>query len=84
MIKYLITINIITFIIFGLDKYLAIKEKRRISERTLLTLSLLGGCYLELIAMELFRHKTKKLIFYIVNLTLIVFYTILLYKFKVI
>ena len=84
MIKYLITINIITFIIFGLDKYLDIKDKRRISEKTLLTLSFLGGCYLEFIAMELFRHKTKKLKFYIVNLTLIVLYTLLLYKLEVI
>ena len=84
MIKYLITINIITFIIFGLDKYLAIKDKRRISEKTLLTLSFLGGCYLELIAMELFRQKNKKIKFYIVNLTLIVLYTLLLYKLEVI
>lgn len=84
IIKYLIAINIITFIIFGLDKYLAIKEKRRVSEKMLITLSFLGGCYLELIAMELFRHKTKKLYFYIINLTLIVLYTILLSKLEVI
>ena len=35
MIKYILIINIITFLIYGVDKYLAYKEKNRISEKFL-------------------------------------------------
>ena len=45
MINYLIIINIISFIIMGLDKLFAIKNKRRISENTLLFLSIIGGVF---------------------------------------
>lgn len=69
---YLVIINVVTFIVFGLDKYLAIKKKWRISEKTLFLLSLIGGCYLEFLGMFVFRHKTKKTIFYIFNIIMIV------------
>jgi uncharacterized membrane protein YsdA (DUF1294 family) len=59
MIYYLITINIITFIIFGIDKLKAIKKKNRIKNITLFTLSILGGSIGSLLGMYLFRHKTK-------------------------
>ena len=42
LIIYLVIINIITFIIFGLDKYFAIKNKFRISEATLFCLYIMG------------------------------------------
>lgn len=60
---YLILINFLTFIIFGLDKHKSIKNKRRISEKTLWFLSLVGGSLGALLAMKMFRHKTKKLSF---------------------
>lgn len=69
-INYLIIINIISFIICYLDKRLAINNKRRIKESTLLLSCLLGGVPLFTIAMYLFHHKTKKLKFkvvYIIN-----------------
>lgn len=63
LIVYILLINIITFILFGIDKYAAIKHIRRIREITLLGLSLIGGALGGLIAMYLFRHKTTKLLF---------------------
>ena len=60
LIIYLIIINIVTFIIFGLDKYYAIKNKFRVSEATLFCLCLVGGSFLGFIGMKVFRHKIKK------------------------
>ena len=57
---YLIIINILAFIIYGLDKYKAIKNKWRIPEQVLLTISLLGGSIGSIIGMYTFKHKTKK------------------------
>ena len=63
LVIYLIVINIITFIIFGLDKYYAIKNKFRVSESTLFCLCIIGGSFLGYIGMKVFRHKTKKTYF---------------------
>ena len=60
---YLVIINIITFIVFGLDKYYAIKNKFRVSEATLFCLCIIGGSFLGYIGMKVFRHKTKKTYF---------------------
>ena len=40
---YLLGINAVTFIVYGIDKYKAKKAKWRISEATLLLLAVLGG-----------------------------------------
>ena len=60
---WLVLINVITFFVFGLDKWKAKrKEKnekvRRVPEKTLLILSALGGSVGALLAMRAFRHKT--------------------------
>ena len=60
MAYYLLTINIITFIIYGIDKYKSIKHKYRISENTLIILAILGGPLGALMGMISFHHKTKK------------------------
>ena len=57
---YLILIGLFTAFIYGMDKKRAIKRQQRIAEKTLLTLSLLGGAPFGLLAMFLFRHKTRK------------------------
>jgi len=57
--------NGVTFSLMGLDKGLAIKGKRRISESTLILAALLFGAAGELAAMPLFHHKTKKPLFLI-------------------
>ena len=62
---YLIVINIVTWIAFGLDKWKAKSGKWRIPERTLLLLALVGGSLGALAGMILFRHKTRKPKFFI-------------------
>lgn len=56
---YLIIINIISFILFALDKFLAKKQKRRVRNSTLLSLSILGGSIGSILGMYTFRHKTQ-------------------------
>lgn len=63
LLGYWLIINFVTFCLFGLDKRLAMKEKRRISERTLLTFSFIGGVVGGMFAMRLFHHKTRKSLF---------------------
>ena len=56
----LLAINICAFLLIGYDKKLAQTHKRRISEKALLTLALLGGSIGSGIGMLYFRHKTSK------------------------
>ena len=60
MTYYLLIINIITFIIYGIDKYKSIKHKYRISEKTLIILAIVGGSLGAFFGMIIFHHKTKK------------------------
>lgn len=52
--------NARAFIIMGLDKYKAIHDKRRISEKNLLVSGLLMGAIGIILGMVAFRHKTQK------------------------
>ena len=57
---YFIVINLLTFLLYGLDKYKAIRREWRIPERALLLMAFLGGAFGALSAMRIFRHKTRK------------------------
>lgn len=64
IIGYFIAINLVAFFIFGLDKSRSQQTgARRIREGTLWLSMLLGGSLGALLAMHLFRHKTKKISF---------------------
>lgn len=63
MINYLIIINLISFIIYGVDKFLSIKHYYRISEFILLSFGFVGGVVGSVLGMICFRHKTKKVKF---------------------
>lgn len=56
---YLAVINLIAIIVTCCDKRRAIKNKWRIKEATLFTISILGGSFAMYITMRLIRHKTK-------------------------
>ena len=58
IIIYLVIINVITFIVYGLDKWKAQKAKWRIRESTLLGMAAVGGSIGALFAMKILRHKT--------------------------
>lgn len=64
MVKYVLLVllvwNLITFLIYGLDKRKAIKDRQRISERTLIILSFAFGSVGALAGMLIFNHKTRK------------------------
>ena len=60
---YLISINILTFIVFGIDKWKAAHSKWRIPEATLLMLAVIGGSIGALLGMKTWHHKTKHLKF---------------------
>ena len=55
---YLLAINALSFILFGLDKYKAKKGKGRISEATLLMMAVIGGSIGAWTGMRLWHHKT--------------------------
>ena len=63
MVCYYIIINIVAFILYGIDKLRAIKGKWRISEKTLLGIAWLGGGPGAYFGMQIYRHKTKHRIF---------------------
>ena len=55
---YLLAINAVAFIMYGIDKYKAKKAKWRISEATLLMLAVLGGSIGAWMGMKVWHHKT--------------------------
>ena len=55
---YLLAINALSFILFGLDKYKAKKGKWRISEATLLMMAVIGGSIGAGTGMRRWHHKT--------------------------
>jgi len=57
---YYAVINIIAFILYGIDKHKAKKEKWRISEAVLITVAVIGGALGAFAGMKLFHHKTRK------------------------
>jgi uncharacterized membrane protein YsdA (DUF1294 family) len=65
LIAYLLLINIITLILYGIDKWKAKHNMWRIPEATLIILAAVGGSIGAFAAMKLFHHKTMHKKFYI-------------------
>ena len=59
LVYYLIGINVLTFLVYGADKWKAQRSKWRIPEDTLIWMAIVGGSVGALLGMYLFRHKTK-------------------------
>ena len=60
LIYYLLAVNVLTFIVYGVDKWKAQHGRWRVPEATLMGLAALGGSVGAWLAMQLFRHKTQK------------------------
>ena len=56
---YLISINVLTFFVYGIDKLKAKRAKRRIREASLLLLAVLGGSIGAWLGMKVWHHKTQ-------------------------
>ncbi len=63
---YFIIINIIAFMLMGIDKHKAKKHKWRIPEKNLFISALLFGSIGANLGMWVFRHKTKHIQFLVV------------------
>ncbi|MFO0975445.1 MAG: DUF1294 domain-containing protein [Planctomycetaceae bacterium] len=61
-----LVMSLVCFVTYGWDKRRATSGGRRVPEKTLHILSLLGGWPGALLGQRFFRHKTKKLSFLIV------------------
>ena len=59
LLVWLAGVNVVTFALYGIDKYRAKKGRWRIPERTLLLLPLLGGSVGGILGMAAFHHKTR-------------------------
>ena len=55
---YLVVINLLTFIVYGIDKLKAKKGKWRIPESTLLLLAFMGGSVGAWLGIKVWHHKT--------------------------
>ncbi|MBQ0147257.1 MAG: DUF1294 domain-containing protein [Flavobacteriaceae bacterium] len=82
---YFIAVNIISYILFGIDKVKATKNKWRIPEKSLFLVTFLGGTIGSFVAMKQFHHKTqktefKRIIYFIVFIQLL-FIGIISWKF---
>ena len=55
---YLAVINVVTFFVYGIDKWKAKKSKWRVPEATLLGLAVVGGSIGAWLGMKAWHHKT--------------------------
>ena len=60
LLYYLIVSNIVTFLVYGIDKWKAKQGSWRISEATLLILAVIGGSIGALLGMKIWHHKTMR------------------------
>ena len=59
VIYYLVIINIVTFLVYGIDKWKARKAMWRVREASLLMLAVLGGSIGAWLGMKVWHHKTQ-------------------------
>ena len=59
LVGYLAIVNLIAFTVYGADKRRARKDRRRVPEKTLFLLAIIGGSLGAFLGMRLFRHKTR-------------------------
>ena len=82
-VSYLVIINLVAIILMYIDKQKAKKHQWRISEDTLIGVSIIGGGIGALWGMHVFRHKTKHWSFKIgIPFLMIVQVILVLYFFK--
>lgn len=66
IIVYMIIINALAILLYGIDKAKAIFGKWRISELMLILVAIIGGAFGAFLGMRIWHHKTKKLKFQVI------------------
>ena len=56
---YLAVINLVTFFLYGIDKWKAKRSKWRVSEAVLIWMAVLGGSIGAWLGMKVWHHKTQ-------------------------
>ncbi|MEN1968263.1 DUF1294 domain-containing protein [Lentibacillus sp. N15] len=59
LISYVILVNLLGFVVMGIDKRKAKHHQWRISEKTLWGIMIIGGSVGSFLGMQFFHHKTK-------------------------
>ena len=59
LVLYLIAVNVLAFILYGLDKKRARNREWCISEKTLIGIAVIGGSIGAILGMHIFHHKTR-------------------------
>jgi len=79
---YLIIINFASGIVFLHDKHAAIKNQRRIPERTLHLLEIAGGVFAIFLLMYTIHHKNRKFGYYGVTWVVMIGWIVVLMNIK--
>lgn len=75
--------NVLTLVIYGIDKTAARKTWRRVPESTLLVFGVVGGWPGAIVGQQLFRHKTQKQSFktyFIISVLVSILVTVAIYR----
>lgn len=79
---YLITINLISILTFSIDKTQAKNNKRRVPEKILHLMELLGGVFGIMVFMYVIHHKSSKWQYYIITYIILIIWILGLQYFK--
>lgn len=82
LIALLVCVNLIAFVLYGIDKQKAVHGKWRIPESILILTAICGGGIGAYLGMKTFHHKTRKPLFTLgVPLITLAEYAVLAYSF---
>jgi hypothetical protein len=80
VLAYFITVNVLSLVLFGIDKWKAKHDKWRISEATLLSVTAIGGSIGAWVGMKVWHHKTiHKKFKYGIPLVMVLQFSLLLF-----
>ncbi|MHB8135587.1 MAG: DUF1294 domain-containing protein [Anaerolineaceae bacterium] len=81
LIGYYLIVNLVTFLVWGFDKFRAQTQQWRVPERVLFTLMVIGGAFGAVIGMQVFHHKTRKNVFWVVGILGCIIHAAIIVKF---
>ncbi|GEM_PF-1742530 len=79
LVWYFATVSIFAFILLGIDKFNATKDRMRVPEMNFHFLSLIGGVLGVMLGIVIFWHKTRKKIFISIQFAILVIYIVASY-----